>query len=236
MKRSALALIGSLMGLMYLAYLIFTLIWAQAPAVLPLQLGPWTVQLPLLRPHALLIAAAVILNWIQWLGKKRGAALASAILYGAAAPLLPEMFAVPVALMLMALAGFFWPEARGKKDKKTAAPEDDEPDLPNKAAPEDPDGLDDLIDLDGLDGLEGSADPDDEPDLALEDEPDPVLDDDADGDLSLDPDPEDEKDEPRRPRADGMAVFLGIFTGIAALALIGIIVYGVMGGKLPFMP
>jgi hypothetical protein len=232
MKRSLLALIGSLMGLMVWAYLIFTLIWAQTPTVLPLQLGPWTVPVLRLLPPALLIAAAV-LNWIQWLGKKRGAALAAAILYGAAAPLLPEMFAVPVALMLMALAGFFWPEARGKKDKKTAAPEDDEPDLPNKAAPEDPDGLDDLIDLDGL---EGSADPDDEPDLALEDEPDPALDDDADDDLGLDPGPEDEKDEPRRPRADGMAVFLGIFTGIAALALIGIIVYGVMGGKLPFMP
>ena len=62
-----------------------------------------------------------------------------------------------------------------------------------------------------------------EPELALEDDPD-------DPQLDLE-----EKKEPPRPRADGMAVFLGVFMVVVALALIGLVILGLMGVKLPFM-
>ena len=232
MKRSTLALIGSLMGLMYLAYLVFSLIRAENPAALSFQLGALTVKVAWMLPSAILIAAAALFNWIEWLAKKRSAALVATLLYAAAAPLLPPLFAVPLALALIALAGFIWPASKDEKPKKKKAPEDPALDMLADAAngeePDD-DNLDDLGDLDGLDEPdepEEAEDAEDEPGLALED--------DAGDDLRLDPE-EEEKEEPRRPRADGMAVFLGIFMGAVALALIGMVVYGLMGGKLPFM-
>jgi hypothetical protein len=235
MKRSTLALIGSLMGLMYLAHLIFSLIRAENPAVLSFQLGGLTVKVAWMLPSTILIAAAALFNWIQWLAKKRGAALAATLLYAAAAPLLPPLFAVPLALALIALAGFIWPSSKNEKPKKKKASEDPALDMLADAAngeePDD-DNLDDLGDLDGLDESDEPEEAEDTEDA--EDEPGLALEDDSGDNLRLDPE-EDEKEEPRRPRADGMAVFLGIFMGVVVLALIGMVVYGLMGGKLPFM-
>lgn len=220
MKRSTLALIGSLMGLMYLAYLICLLIWAENPAALSFQLGALTFKVAWLLPHAALVAAAVLLNWIQWLARKRGAGLASALLYAASSPLMQPLFAVPLALALIALAGFIWPGQKKEKVKGSAA-EDPALEMLSGAADEEEPDLDDLDDLDDPAGPEAAED---EPELALEDGPD------DDPQLDLD-----EKKEPPRPRADGMAVFLGVFMVVVALALIGLVILGLMGVKLPFM-
>jgi hypothetical protein len=234
MKRSALALIGSLVGLIYLMYLGIALFWMESPRMFTLQVAGHVVQMAYMLPYTLVTALAVLFNWIAFLAKKRGVSLLASILYCAAVPLLPPLFAVTLALSLIALVDFFRFPARDRKGEKANAPVDPALEMLDEPIPGSVDGPDEPA--------SGATKPDesDEPDDTDEplDESDLALDDD-DADLQLDPialDEELEKSSPDRPRVDGMAIFLGLFMAVAAIALIGIIAYGMMGGKLPFMP
>jgi len=233
MKRSALAWIGSLTGLAYLIYLSFSLYWSQDPRVIALRVMDHSIGLSILLPATASMIPAAVLNWIGWLGRKRGAMLAAALLYCAAAPLPPEMFAVPLALALMALAATLRPAARSRKREKAGPAED----VSSGAAPE-AEGIDeDEADLDDLDEP-GELEPDGPESADFDDEPDLALDGDSGDDLQLDPALEDDEPEEResRPRADGVAVFLGLFMGAVAVVMIALVVYGLLSGKLLFMP
>ena len=238
MKRSALSLIGSLVGLVFLAYLCFVLLYVETPRTFTLEAAGFTLQIAVLLPCALLAGAAALLSWIGFAARKRGALLAAALLYLASLPFVTGLFAIPLALSLLALSDFFASLVRERKEKAAKAlgepaPEAEglhsekaELDEPNETEPiADGDFGDEPLDDDLNEDLEsdpaGGPDDDlniDSDDLRLED-----LEDEADG-------------EPPRPRADGMAVFLGVFMALSALALAFMVAYGVMGGKLPFMP
>jgi hypothetical protein len=231
MKRSALSLIGSLVGILYLAYLCFELVYGQNPRPLALEVAGFGVQVAAFLPSAILAGAAVLLGWIGFAARKHGPILAAALLYLASLPLVIEIYAVPLALSLILLADFFASLARGRKDRAEKAP-----DAEASASGEADDPMEDDSAFDEDDALDDSGDAlDDGLNDDLGDEP---LDDPGD-DLRLEALLEDVTDgveDENRPSSDGTAVFLGIFMGLAALALIGMIICGVMGVKLPFMP
>lgn len=238
MKRSALSLIGSLVGLLYLAVLCFELVFTQNPRSFTLEALGFSVQVAALLPSALLAGAAVLLGWIGFGTRKRGPVLAAALLYLATLPLVIEIYAVPLALSLLLLADFFASLIRHRKDsaalaKNASIAEGTSPGWTGEA--------DDFMDDPSLDAVSPLADSGDVPD---------DLDDDLDDDLGDEPidDPDDlqlealledvtsDADDKKRPGADGMSIFLGIFMGLVVLALVGLVIYGVMGVKLPFMP
>jgi uncharacterized membrane protein (DUF485 family) len=230
MKRSALSLIGSLVGLVYLAYLCFELLYAQNPRFLTIEAAGFSMRVAALLPTAVLTGAAVLLGLIGFAARKRGPVLAAAILLLISMPLVMGMYAIPLALSLILLADFFASLIRGRRNKHAKAPEADNT-APGKAdEADDPMEIEPAFDDDMMD--------DDAADDDLNDNFDEPADD-AGDDLRLETILEDVTDDPEeesRPRADGMAVFLGVFMGLVALAFIGMIIYGAMGGKLPFMP
>ena len=230
MKRSALALIGSLVGLVYLTYLGYALVTMANPRIFTLRAVGFEMQVAFLLPYALMTAVAVLLHFIAFAARKRGAVLATAILYCAAVPLspslMPSLFPVSLALALLALIEFLRFPARTGKGQPVVAEPDPALEMLDEPVPGEAD-----VEAMELDKMDDSAD--------LEDDADLALDDDADDDLQLEPLPDDEEPEKRHPSrsgADGMTVFLGLFMGLAALALIGMVIYGVTGGKLPFLP
>ena len=240
MKRSALSLIGSLVGLLYLATLCFELVFTQNPRPYTLEALGFSVQMAALLPSALLAGAAVLLGFIGFGTRKRGPVLAAALLYLETLPLAIEMYAVPLALSLILLADFFASLIRHRRESaghaKTApiaegaspgwtADEGDpmedpalDADSPLGNSGDMPDDLDDDLG-DGLDddlgdylGDEPFDDPADDPQLeaVLEDVTSDV-------------------DDKKRPGADGMSIFLGIFMGLVVLALVGLVIFSVMG-------
>ena len=235
MKRSALSLIGSLVGLVYLAYLCFELVYAQNPRTFSLEAAGFTMQMEAYLPCAILAGAAVLLGLIGFAARKRGPLLAAAVLYLISLPLVAGMYAVPLALSLILLADFFASLVRNRKDRALKAPvspapeakettpswSDETGDMAEAEPAFDDDAMDNVGDVPDDDLTEDLGESADGDDLRLE---------------TLLEDVTDDADDESRPRADGMAVFLGIFMGLVALALMGMVVYGVMGGKLPFMP
>ncbi len=236
MKRSALSLIGSLVGVVYLAYLCFELKFAQNPRTYSIEAAGFTMQVVAYLPCAILAGAAVVLGLIGFAAKKRGPMLAAAILYLISLPLVTGMYAVPLALSLILLADFFASLVRNRKDRASKAPVSPAPEA-KESSPGWADEADDPIEAEPAfddDAMDAGDVPDDD----LNDDLGEPADDTGD-DLRLETileDVTDDADDENRPRADGMAVFLGIFMGLVALALMGMVVYGVMGKKLPFMP
>ena len=237
MKRSALSLIGSLVGLLYLAVLCFELVFTQNPRSYTLEALGFSVQVAALLPSALLAGAAVLLGWIGFGTRKRGPVLAAALLYLATLPLVIEIYAVPLALSLLLLADFFVCLIRHRKESAALAKtariaEGASPGWAGEADDDDPS-------LDGDSPLADSGDVPDDLDDGLDDDlgDEPI--DDPDDDLRLEALLEDvtsDADDKKRPGADGMSRFLGIFMGLVVLALVGLVICGVMGVKLPFMP
>ncbi len=227
MKRSILALIGSLVGSIYLIYQGYALWRTVSPRMLQLQVAGYEIRLAILLPAIALTGIAVLLNWIAFASIRRGAALAAAILFCASAPFTPQLYSIPLALALFALANFFLPRTQRRQADHANAADDPALDLLNETLPEmdDPDAL---MDADLPDDLDDGGDLPDEDDLEPE----------ADDDLGLANDPalQDLKPEADLPRADGMSVFLGVFMGLVALSLVGIVIIGLIGVKLPFMP
>lgn len=233
MKRSALSRIGSLVGLVYLAYLCFMLVYAENPRAFSFEAAGFSLRVAVLLPCALMTAAAVLLSWIGFAARKRGPLLAAAIVYLTALPLVIEICAIPLSLSLLALADFFASLARERNGNTTKAPIDPSPETGGTDETKPIEDIEVALD-DGSLGDSGS-DPDDH----LNGGPGCELADDSCDDLRLETlleDVTDGADDENRPRADGMSVFLGIFMGLTALALIGMVACGVMGGKLPFMP
>jgi len=245
MKRSALSLIGSLVGLVYLAYLCFELVVAENPRAFAFEAAGFSVRVAALMPCALVTAAAVLLGWIGFFARKRGPMLAAAILYLAALPLVLEMFAIPLALSLLSLTDFF---ASLVRQRRRPATRDPAPETEGSASGPDAHELDRPVSAGDVvtDDLEAdpAADIDDAQDDDVGDELGDELDDDLNDGLDDDPngdsgddlqletlleDDADGADDENRPRADGMAVFLGVFMGLVVLALIGMVAYGVMG-------
>lgn len=234
MKRSALSLIGSLVGLVYLAYLCFELVYAQNPRTLSIKAAGFTMQMAAYLSCAILAGAAVLLGLIGFAARKRGPILAAAVLYILSLPLVAGMYAVPLALSLILLADFIASLVRNRKDRASKAPVSPAPEA-KETAPGWSDEAGDMAEAESAfddDAMDAGDDPDDD---LTED-----LGESADGDdLRLETlleDVTDDEGDESRPGADGMAVFLGIFMGLVALSLMGMVVYGVMGGKLPFMP
>lgn len=237
MKRSALSLIGSLVGLVYLAYLCFELVYAQNPRTFSIEAAGFTMQMAAYLPCAILAAAAVLLGLIGFAARKRGPLLAAAVLYLISLPLVTGMYAVPLALSLILLADFFASLVRNRKGRALKAPASPAPEA-KETAPRWAEEADDPVEVDPIFDDDAMDDAGDVPDDDLNDDLGEPADDTGD-DLRLETLLEnvtDDADDENRPRADGMAVFLGIFMGLVALALMGMVVYGVMGGKLPFMP
>jgi hypothetical protein len=237
MKRSALSLIGSLVGFVYLAYLCFELLFGQNPHIFSIKAAGFTLQVMAYLSCAILAGAAALLGLIGFAVRKRGPMLAAALLYLITLPLVAGMYAVPLALTLMMLADYFASLVRDRKERAAKAPIGPAPEAevsgPGGAADADDAEADPAYDGDDLDDAGDEAD--DDLDDHYGDEPADDTGDDLGLETLLEDEADDEGDE-NRPRADGMAVFLGIFMGLVALALMSMLVYGVMGWKLPFMP
>lgn len=236
MKRSALSLIGSLVGLVYLAYLCFELVYAQNPRTFSIEAAGFTMQMEAYLPCAILAGAAVLLGLIGFAARKCGPLLAAAVLYLISLPLVTGIYAVPLALALILLADFFASLVRNRKDRASKAPVSPAPEA-KETAPGWSDEANDMAEANPAFEDDAMDDAGDDPDDLTEEFGEPA--DDTGDDLRLETLLEDvtgDADDKSRPRADGMAVFMGIFMGLVALALMGLVVYGVMGGKLPFMP
>ena len=106
MKRSVLALVGSLVGLGYAAGLTAILLLAAEPPMAALHAAGLTIQYAALLPHLAAAALANLVHWIGFAARRRGFALAAALLYLASVPLMPGLFPVPMALSLLALIDF----------------------------------------------------------------------------------------------------------------------------------
>jgi hypothetical protein len=104
MRRSALALIGSLAGIAYFACLAFAYSRMESPATVTLRALGYQVRIALFLPAMILAALANLANWIAFAPGKRAAALTAAILYGASIPLFSSLFPAPLAFALLALA------------------------------------------------------------------------------------------------------------------------------------
>ncbi len=227
MKRSVLALVGSLAGLAYIACVAFALPRMASLGVILLRMADFRLQIPPALSYLVFSALANAVNWACFFSKKRGFALASAILYGMAIPFAlpaPVLIAGPLALALAALIDFL----------RTVGPAEGAP----SPAPED----DPSLTIDELDlSAEDLALPDDDPE-ALDEPESPDDADEADG--LLDPEDDEGLGEPddewpgstHRPEADGMSVFLGLFTALAVAALLGVVIFGLITGRFPFVP
>lgn len=254
MKRSMLALIGSLFGLAYVACLCAALMLTAAPRMTTVQAAGYAIGFPALMPHLALAALANLMNWIGFAARKRGFALVAAMLYCASMPLMPALFPAALALLALALIDFAKPVRRGGRRAESAS----EPgtDLSEESAP-DPEG-------------EYETESEEESEPETEEEPDPEPSEapafradprrsgargDPDGApgrraapgsagaaasarrAPLEEDQDDGYDGYRsydRPRADGVSVFLGLLMALCLLALIGVVVLGLIGDALPF--
>lgn len=231
MKRSVLALIGSLIGSMFLIYLGVTLWQTASPQMLKLQVAGYQIKVAVLLPMLLHVALAALLNWIAFGAKSKGAALAAAILYSGAVMYDAMLFAIPLALALLALADLALPLARNRKAGPATAAEDPATDLLDDALPGE-----EALDMDEtLEPLADDADLDaDLPDADDFDMPEGLNA--ADGDLDETLDLSSDDPQPMSTHTDGMNLFLGVFMALIALSLAGIVIYGLTGGTLPFMP
>lgn len=233
MRRSVLALIGSLAGIAYLAYLAFSFFRIENPETLTLRVAGVSLQFASILPCILIAALADLSGWISYAAGKRGFSLAAAILYCAILPFLPAWLFLPLALALIALADFLIPLILHRARAGTAGPAPEwqdaaNPDGMNDSGPESP--FDPALELLDETDLEETGDQDGELELEAED--------DAGDDAPAWLEDEEEPDIQEREHAqtDGTGVFLGIFMALAAAALIGIVIYGLVAGKLPFAP
>ena len=153
--------------------------------------------------------------------------MAAALLYGAALPVLPVLIYASAALAAFSLADFlFYPALT--RVRETPAPASTQPESMNPtsgddatfALPDDP-----SLTLDGVEMPEDAFEPG-EPEEDMDIQETPIWLDDA----------EERKTPPERSPTDGTGVFLGVFMALAALVLAGVVIYGLIAGKLPLMP
>ncbi len=114
MRRSVLALVVSLAGLAYAACTAFALSRMGGLGLIVLRMADRALEFSPATPYLGLAALADAAIWARFISQKRGFALASALLYGAAAPFAlsePALMAGPLALALAALADFLRPAA-----------------------------------------------------------------------------------------------------------------------------
>jgi hypothetical protein len=233
MRRSILALIGSLVGLAYLGLVAFVLSRMWDLGAFSLSALGREIRIARLLPFLVAVGLADLAGWIGFFTKKRAFSLVSALLYGAAVPVLPQLVYASAALTAFMLADFlFYPTLNRKREKPAPeAAQDTWDTLPSDdadtALPDDatlsPDGEEPP---DALEPGESEEDIDIQEETDLESESPAWLDDEDEVELA----------PPERTPADGTGVFLGVFMAIAALVLVGVVVYGLMIGKLPFMP
>lgn len=234
MRRSVLALVGCLVGIAYLALVTFALARIWDFGAFSIRALGFDVHIARLLPFLVIAGLANVAGWIGFISNNRIFLLAAALLYGSASVVLPVLVYATAALAVFSLAVFlFHPMLTKKREKPESEAASDAPDEP----PEDiPDALlsdDPSLSLDTEALPEDAPEPDEsEEDTELQDESESE----GESPLWLDEEEEVEGTPAERSPSDGTGVFLGVFMALAALVLVGVVVYGLMMGKLPFMP